>query len=231
VIAHRGASAAHRENTTIAFREAARLGADAVEFDVRRTGDGILVIHHDDTIAGLGPIIDTEAAALRRDAPWIPTLAEAIDACAGMWMNIEIKNSPADRDWDPDDATLEGTIAHLASVDAAGRTLISSFNPRTAQRAAGRLPGLRTGLLVDAAVDPVALLPVAAGAGHSTLHAHVSSLQGPAAAHAAGAARDHALGIVAWTVDSPDEIRRLTDAGITGIITNVPDVARSVLGG
>ena len=47
VIAHRGASRAERENTVAAFRRAAEMGADAVELDVRRTADGVLVVHHD----------------------------------------------------------------------------------------------------------------------------------------------------------------------------------------
>jgi glycerophosphoryl diester phosphodiesterase len=47
VIAHRGASKAERENTVAAFRLAASMGADAVELDVRRSRDGVLVVHHD----------------------------------------------------------------------------------------------------------------------------------------------------------------------------------------
>ena len=47
VIAHRGASRAERENTVAAYRRAGEMGADAVELDVRRTTDGVLVVHHD----------------------------------------------------------------------------------------------------------------------------------------------------------------------------------------
>ena len=47
VIAHRGASKAEAENTLAAFRRAGAMGADAVELDVRRTRDGVLVVHHD----------------------------------------------------------------------------------------------------------------------------------------------------------------------------------------
>jgi glycerophosphoryl diester phosphodiesterase len=47
VIAHRGASAAAPENTIEAFHLARELGADWVELDARRTGDGVVVVHHD----------------------------------------------------------------------------------------------------------------------------------------------------------------------------------------
>ncbi len=47
VLAHRGASATHTENTLDAFRAARDQGAHGIELDVRRTADGILVIHHD----------------------------------------------------------------------------------------------------------------------------------------------------------------------------------------
>jgi glycerophosphoryl diester phosphodiesterase len=78
VFAHRGASRAEAENTVAAFRRAKELGADGVELDVHR---GMLV-HHD-------------AEPVPPDAP---TLAEALDACAGMVVNVEIKNLQGDAD-------------------------------------------------------------------------------------------------------------------------------------
>ena len=49
-IAHRGASAIYPENTLRAFIEAAELGADMCEFDVRMTRDGEVVVIHDATV-------------------------------------------------------------------------------------------------------------------------------------------------------------------------------------
>src|SRR5688572_20980568 len=93
VIAHRGASAVRRENTVEAFVEARRLGADMVELDVRRTVDGALVIHHDALIPELGAIHELRQNAL---PPWVPTLEQAMEACDGMTVNIEVKNWPVD---------------------------------------------------------------------------------------------------------------------------------------
>src|SRR5215831_9399959 len=59
-IAHRGASAYAPENTVAAFDEAVRLGAKAVEFDLRLSADGIPVVLHDETVDrttnGTGPV-------------------------------------------------------------------------------------------------------------------------------------------------------------------------------
>ena len=49
-IAHRGASGYVRENTAEAIEKAIELGADMVEFDLRRTSDGIIVLWHDRSI-------------------------------------------------------------------------------------------------------------------------------------------------------------------------------------
>jgi len=50
ICAHRGASHTHPENTLAAFHEALRLGAHMIEFDVRRSRDGELVLMHDRTV-------------------------------------------------------------------------------------------------------------------------------------------------------------------------------------
>lgn len=47
VVAHRGATAEAAEHTLAAYRQAAAVGADAVECDVRMTRDGVLVCVHD----------------------------------------------------------------------------------------------------------------------------------------------------------------------------------------
>jgi glycerophosphoryl diester phosphodiesterase len=60
---------------------------------------------------------------------------------------------------------------------------------------------------------------------------HADSLRGAAARRIVEAADEHRIGVLAWTVDAPEEMRRLAESGVAGIITNVPDVACSVLEG
>ena len=230
VIAHRGASAARRENTLDAFREAGRQGADAVELDVRRTADAVAVVHHDDSIPGVGPIVELPSRVLADRAPWVPTLADALEACGAMWVNTEIKNSPLEPDFDPDDTVLALVLDHLRRTGGDRPVLISSFNPITAGRAVGALPGLRTALLVPGGGDLAAAASAAAAAGHDALHPAGAGLTGDRAGHIS---RIHALGLAvhAWTVDDPNEIRLLAAAGIDGIVTNRPDTALAALSG
>jgi glycerophosphoryl diester phosphodiesterase len=229
VIAHRGASADYPENTVAAFLGAAARGADAVELDVRRTADGQAVVCHDAAVPGAVPIVALSADELRRRAPAVPSLAEALEACIGMWVDVEVKNSPADPDWDPSDALVERVVDELQNAGWIERVLLTSFNPATIARARAGAPGLATGWLTEAEPLLPALATVAA-AGHSALLPHISLLHEPAAAALAAAAHARGLALVAWTVDDPREGQRLAAAGLDGIITNRPDLLRSALG-
>ena len=230
VIAHRGASAAFPENTVEAFRAAAAMGADAVELDVRRTADGQPVVHHDPLVPGLGPIVSLTAAELRRHAAWLPSLEEALEACAGLWVDVEVKNSPADPDWDPADRLVERVVTWLAAHVGRREILLSSFNPPTLARARELAPGLPTGCLIDHPGSPGEEAATAAQGGHRLLLPPAAALAGDAARDWAGAAREASLLLVAWTVDDPGEACRLAAAGIAGLITNRPDAVLSALG-
>jgi glycerophosphoryl diester phosphodiesterase len=69
VVAHRGAESVRPENTIEAFEVARSLGADAIEFDVHRTSDGVFVVHHDflldRTTSGRGLVSEHDVASVR----------------------------------------------------------------------------------------------------------------------------------------------------------------------
>ena len=231
VLAHRGASAAHHENTIAAFRGAAAMGAHAVELDVRRTRDGVLVVHHNPGLADGRLVCATDAADLPET---VARLDEALDACAGMWVNVEIKNDPNEADFDVTESIADDTMALLVGRGEPDRWLISSFRIETVDRcrqladAAGVAgAAIRTAWLtegVDSAGDgDVADRLVAQG--HSAIHPWVGGLRRVDidACHAAG------IEVNTWTCDDPDRMRELIEWGIDGICTNVPDVALSVL--
>jgi glycerophosphoryl diester phosphodiesterase len=83
IIAHRGFSAVHRENSPDAWRAASEAGADFVEADIRMTRDGTLVCCHDGDLSRLaghpGAVADSDAASLAAitadGAPAAPPLA------------------------------------------------------------------------------------------------------------------------------------------------------------
>ena len=222
VLAHRGASQARRENTIDAFRLAAELGSDAVELDVRRTLDGLLIVHHDAHLADGRAIIDVGAADL---PPHIPHLDAALDACDGMWVNVEIKNDPGEPDFDSTDSIADQTVATLSQRGEDDRWLISSFRLETVDRCKGLAAGIRTAWLVMEVPDDVIATMVSRG--HSALHPWVGTLRRSHidVCHGAG------IEVNTWTCDDPHRMAELIEWGIDGICTNVPDVAIEVIAG
>ncbi len=224
VIAHRGASAAAPENTVEAFRLARELGANWVELDARRTADGAVVVHHDDTLADGRVIVELSLAELPAE---VCTLATALDACEAMSVNIEIKNWPDDRDFDETDMVAAEVVAEVRRRRAHGSVLVSCFHRPTLDRVHELDPQLATAFLhggVKVSWDELAA-EVARG-GHKALHPWDGVVDEALLAAAAA----HGLEVNVWTVDDPTRMTQLIDLGVDGICTNVPDVARSVVG-
>lgn len=223
VIAHRGASAARPENTLEAFRHAVELGADGIELDVRRTRDGRPAVHHDEALVDGRPIRDLAAVELPAE---VPLLDAALRACDPVEVNVEIKNVRIDGDWDPDQTMARVVVDTVRGLGIGERIVVSSFGFACIDRVRELEPSLRTAFLIFPEGDPLPLLERVAGAGHPGVHPHVAMVD----ERFVGAARELGLFVNVWTVDDPDEIRRLADLGVDGVITNVPDVARAALG-
>jgi len=222
VLAHRGASRAERENTVAAFQRAGAMGAQAVELDVRRTSDGVLVVHHNPHFHDHRLVAGTPLAEIPE---YVPTLAAALDACAGMWVNVEIKNDPNEPDFDATESIADETIAHLLARGEDHRWLISCFRVETVDRCRSLAPQIRTAWLCDTVPAGAAADMVARG--HVALHPNVHHLtrDAIAACHAVG------VQVNTWTCDDPARMRELIEWGIDGICTNVPDVALTVIAG
>jgi glycerophosphoryl diester phosphodiesterase len=220
VIAHRGASRAERENTAAAFRRAGEMGAQAVELDVRRTSDGVLVVHHNPHFHDLRLVAGTRSAEI---PDHVPTLSAALDDCAGMWVNVEIKNDADEPDFDASESIADDTIAHLLARGEDHRWLISCFRVETVDRCRQLAPQIRTAWLCDGL--PADAPAQMAAKGHVAVHPDVRLLQreGVEACHAAG------LQVNTWTCDDPARMRELIEWGIDGICTNVPDIALDVV--
>src|SRR5829696_365439 len=172
VIAHRGASRAERENTVEAFLRSGAMGADAVELDVRRTADGALVIHHDARLQDRRVIVETD----RIDLPHhVPTLSAALDPCAGMWVNVEIKNDASEPDFDPSERIADDTIALLRGRDEPERWLLSCFRLETLDRCRVLAPDMRTAWLTERVPDDV--VEILTSRGHVAFHPWVDTLE------------------------------------------------------
>lgn len=231
IIAHRGASADFAENTVAAFQGAFAQGADWVELDVRINSSGDLIVNHDAEFADQRPVWSTPTSEI---PDTVPTLAAALDACAGMGVNIEMKNTPGDL------GVIDGlAVAHTTDIvdavidlirerRAAGDSqelLISSFDPSTLTRTRELAPDVATGFLTgDLHADPEQV-DRAALEGHIAVHPWYPFVD----ADFVERSNRLNLRINAWTVDEPSDIVNLAQLGVHGIITNHPEKARTIL--
>ena len=236
VIAHRGASAVAPQNTMAAFRKAVELKSDGIELDIHLSADGIPVVIHeaivDATTNGHGRVAELIIAQLQElDAgssfdpafagERIPTLEQVLQAFPNVLLNVELKC------FSPFDRGLERTVISL--VKELGRqqhVLFSSFNPLSLRRAWRIAPDIRIGLLLAPNLPlPLRRAWLASLCPHQARHPHHTMVTPDYMAWA----KKRGYQVNPWTVDDPDEMRRLISLGVHGIITNVPDVLRRVL--
>ena len=235
VVAHRGASAREAENTAEAFDLAIEVGADAVEFDVRMTGDGHAVVMHDPDVVrttdGAGLVRELSLAEVRalrivlRDGTTagVPTLDEVLIACSGrVAVDIEIKNIPGEPDFDPQtEGAVEAALKALDAVGFSGDVLISSFNPLSLTRAKELAPWLMTGLLTVDSVQAPDALAYARAQRYDWILPSVASVRAggsdfPSEVHGAG------MRLGTWIADEPEVAVALMRAGVDAVATNDP---------
>lgn len=229
VIGHKGVPTREVENTVGSFARARELGADGVELDVRRTGDGHLAVWHDPTLTD-GRVLANLGWEQLRDG--VDDLGAVLDACAGLELvNVEIKNWPADEDFDGTLAIADAVVAALALRSPAERErfVVSCFHPATVDRvrevAQERAPELRTGWLMWGIEDVEDVVATAVENGYAALHPFFTAVTADLVeqAHAAG------LTVNCWTCNDMEEVRRLADIGTDAIITDRLEDAKAVL--
>jgi glycerophosphoryl diester phosphodiesterase len=123
IVAHRGASHEAPENTLAAFAKAIEIGADMIEFDVRRASDGTLVISHD---------------PVRGSASQLPTLEETLRLTRGrIHLDVELKEPGCERD------AIDLLLQYLPLSDFC----ITSFLAPSLRATRAINPKIRTGLI------------------------------------------------------------------------------------
>lgn len=209
VCGHRGAPAVAPENTLAGFAAAADRGATWIEFDVRPTADGELVIHHDPVTVTGEHIASSTRDELHPDIPSFHSLASV----PGLGLDIELKaddigmslRSYAELVADRIDRFVAGRELMVTSFDA---DLLAIVHELRAE--------LATGLLFHH--RPEAALERALADGHVAVAPWVEILDAELVERARGAS----LRIATWTVNEAHQIDRAIAHGVDMIIGDDP---------
>jgi glycerophosphoryl diester phosphodiesterase len=261
--AHRGASRQFPENTIEAFRRALEIMPGCLlETDVRLTGDGAIIMIHDELLelktSGSGPVGKASLDEIRSlDAGYavtfdgghsypfrgrgfrLPLLAEALEAFPHARFSIDIK--------DRDLGAAERVVSAIVKAGALRRVIIGSFHDRTMRFVRNTFPGVITSFSRNDILKFIAtrkfrgrgtarrsgeamLVPEFIGGG-------TYEYLGKGATRGVriitrGLIRDaHRRGIpvLAWTINLPENMRRLIEWGIDGIVTDHIDLLKQVM--
>ena len=225
VVAHRGSSERHPDNTWAAFRAAVAEGADAIECDVVATRDGVLVVRHDLAV-GDRLVAEIDVAELAGKAE-TPRFAEVIPwaARAGIDLLVEVK--------DPDAMEAVGDVVH-ASPWREHMVVAGFHGPALAALKRSR-PTVRTSFMMGSVVGADDLVHLATACRADGVH---PCWDGRAArphrlldAGVVGRLRDAGLTVTLWHEEREDELRALVALRPDAICTNTPATLRAIVDG
>jgi glycerophosphoryl diester phosphodiesterase len=256
VYAHRGGAALRPENTIASFDYGLSLGADGLEFDVRLSRDGVVVIHHDATLErttnGTGSVSSFTADELARvdaghwftpadnrrkpgtNGPFpyrgqghgIPRLRQVLSRYPGVPLIIELKTN------DPELA--ERTIADVRAEKAADRVAFGSFGWRVLRTARRLEPHIPTGASREEVRLALYRSWVRWPLGKEAYREfQVPERSGPTrivSRHFITHAHRAGLVVKVWTVNDPADMRRLLEWGVDALISDRPDLAVAAVG-
>ena len=243
VIAHRGGAKLWPENTLVGFHAASEIGVDLLEMDIHSSADGVLVVIHDDTVDrttdGQGQIHDLSLAQIKRlDAGYhwtsdeglsypfrgqgieIPTLEEVFGELSGYPMNIEIKQA--------EPSIVVQFCEMLRAHNIQERVLVASFDPDTLVDFRKACPEVAT----STTSSEVRVIYFLSQAGLGILfRPNAEAVQVPEYSgnyHVLNeklmkAAHQKKLRVQAYTINNVNDMRRLLEAGVDGLITDYPD--------
>lgn len=239
--AHRGSRVLWPENTMVAFQGAVDLGYRYIETDVHVTRDGRVVIFHDDTLErltdGSGRFADhdwedletldaahgfkpDEGFPLRGRGIGMPLLEEAVDTFPDQMFNIDLKQP----------GTARAVAEEVRRLGIEDRVMIGSFHDRRIRAFRRAAPGVATSAGPAEVARSLARRPrdgIGADAFQVPEHGGGIRLVTPRfvrRAHTAGKQ------VHVWTVNDAEDMRRLLDMGVDGVVTDRPDVLNEVLG-
>lgn len=241
IYAHRGNSGFFPENTICSFKKALDLDVYGIELDVHKTKDGVLVVHHDETVDrmfdGKGYIKKLTFEQIKelslRDEEYkdnpdckIPTLEEVLELIepTNLNLNIEIKNNKISyRGIEKD------VVALVKKYKMQNRVIISSFNIKSLKKLSKLSKKIKTAYLVDALTfkrkNLSKILKICKGAKCSYIHPSydVINKEFVDEAHKKG------LLVQVYTVNSITIMRKLMKLKVDGVFTNYPKIINTIV--
>jgi glycerophosphoryl diester phosphodiesterase len=225
--AHRGGASDNPENTMPAFQHAVDLGYCYLETDVHATSDGVLVAFHDPDLSRTcdrDGIIDelpwSEVSKARVDGLQpIPLFEDLMEQFPDARVNIDCKA----------DSALDSLIASLRRLDCLDRVCLGSFSDRRLRRLRAEFGDALCSSYGPLQIVAQKFLGRAVGGGQV---AQVPVRQPPftvVTQRSVRAAHRRGLQVHVWTIDEPDEMHRLLDLGVDGLMTDRPQVLKDVL--
>lgn len=220
IVGHRGAPGQAPENTLLSFERAMQIGVDWIEFDVRRSRDGVLVVIHDETVDrttdGSGRVRDMGFSELERlDAgagQRIPSLQQVIDLAKGrVRMNIEIKERGIE----------EGVVNTIKKNGIESQCMVSSFIYASIRRVKELCPGLVTAAIMDRVPEDVEkCLDTLLGVDTRILMLSKKIVTEPFI----GEARRLGFALGIWNADTTAEIERYAAMNPEYLCSNYPEM-------
>lgn len=234
-IAHRGYSKLYPENTMIAFQKAVEARCDAIELDLQLSKDGELVIFHDDTLerttTGKGLISQfTRKELMELDASRlfqgihehhrIPSLEEYFHyiQAENIVSVIELKKKI-----NADAKMEEKVIEMIRAFRLSEKVIISSFSQESILRSSILAPEIKTALITDYWFYKAGKTAKSLGA--SYIHPRHRLLL----PFMLSEMKREGLLVQPWTVDEEKRMKWLIRAGVSGIITNDPELLHEVI--
>ena len=230
--AHRGGASEAPENTMPAFEHAVRLGYRYLETDAHVTADGKLIAFHDDRLDRV-----TDRTGVIGELPWsevsrakvdgrepIPLLEDLLTAWPDVRVNIDPKH----------DAAAEPLAEAIVRTGTVDRVCVAAFSDRRIDKVRSLVgPALCTGMGPRQIAQLVAASRgMPGGKRLRSPCAQVPPHQGrlPLVTERFVAAA-HRLGVQVhvWTIDDREEMARLLDLGVDGVMTDRPNVLKELL--
>lgn len=250
VIAHQGGDGLWPSNTMFTFERAVEMGVDVLEMDMHGTADGKLVIMHDSTVDrttnGSGRINEmtlAEIKALDAGYNWseddgktypfrgmgitMPTLEEVFTAFPDYRMNIEIKQA--------EPSIIEPFCQMIRDHQMENQVLVPSFNQESVKEFRQACPEVATSAGES---EVIAFFVLSKLFLENIYSPKATALQVPETRSGLtvltqrliDAAHRRNLEVHPWTVDETEDMQRMLDMGVDGIITDRPDLMMELLG-